>query len=81
MDAYEARRLGREYCQKEGSEHYKARGVEPLDLMISKGIIEDFAIGNIVKYAIRFKWTRNPDDLKKVADYAHILCGVAIKDV
>lgn len=75
MNVYEARKRGREYCQTEGSDHYKG-GVEPLDLIIAKGLAEDFCIGNMVKYAIRFKRTRNCEDLKKVADYAHILCGV-----
>lgn len=75
---YEIRKLGRNYCQTEGSDHYKEGGVEPLDLMIAKGIIEDFCIGNIVKYAIRFKVTRNPVELRKISDYAHILAGVVI---
>ena len=77
MNVYQARQKGREYCQTEGSTHYKG-GVEPFDLMISKGIAEDFCICNMVKYAIRFKNTRNCDDLKKVADYAHILCGLEL---
>ena len=79
MNVYEARHAGREYCCKtEGSDHYKEGGVEPLDLMIAKGLIEDFCIGNMVKYATRFKITRNLVDLKKVSDYAHILCGVEL---
>ena len=43
--------------------------------MISKGVVEDFCIGNIIKYACRFKVGHNLEDLKKVSDYAHILCG------
>ena len=78
MNVYQARKQGREYCQTEGSEHYKDGGLEPLDLLIAKGLIEDFCIGNMVKYAVRFKKTRNKDDLKKVADYTHILCGVEV---
>lgn len=78
MDVYKARNIGRAYCcNTDGSEHYKG-GIEPLDLMISKGLAEDFCIGNISKYAFRFKKTRNPDDLKKVSDYAHILCGLEL---
>jgi len=79
MSIYDVRKLGREYCQTEGSAHYKGGGVEPIDLMISKGIIEDFCIGNIVKYATRFKHTRNLEDLKKVSDYSHILAGVELE--
>lgn len=78
MNVYEARKAGREYCQTEGSDHYKEGGVEPLDLAIAKGTVEDFAITNMSKYAFRFKITRNLEDLKKVADYAHILCGVEL---
>ena len=79
MTVYEARHAGREYCNDtEGSDHYKNGGVEPLDLMIAKGLAEDFCIGNMSKYAFRFKKTRNLEDLKKVSDYAHILCGVEL---
>ena len=79
MNVYEARHKGREFCnQTEGSDHYKEGGIEPLDLMIAKGIVEDFCIGNMSKYAFRFKKTRNLEDLKKVSDYAHILCGVEL---
>lgn len=79
MNVYEARHKGRDYCcDTEGSEHYKEGGIEPLDLLISKGMIEDFCIGNMLKYATRFKKTRNLVDLRKVSDYAHILCGVEL---
>lgn len=79
MNVYEARHKGREFCnQTEGSNHYKEGGVEPLDLMIAKGIVEDFCIGNMAKYAFRFKKTRNLEDLKKVSDYAQILCGIEL---
>lgn len=76
---YVIRALGREYCQTEGSQHYKEGGIEPLDLMMAKGVIEDFCIGNMIKYATRFKITRNLEDLKKVSDYAQILCGVELE--
>lgn len=72
----EIRTKGEKYCRTKGSAHYKADGdLEPLDLMRSKGILEHFCIGNIIKYATRFVVTRNLDDLKKVADYAHLACG------
>jgi len=78
LDISKIRQLGKEFCQTEGSAHYKGGGVEPIDLMISKGLAEDFCICNMVKYATRFKNTRNLDDLKKVSDYSHILCGIEI---
>jgi len=79
MSIHDVRKLGREYCQTDGSAHYKGGRVELLDLMISKDIIEDFCIGNMVKYATRFKQTRNLEDLKKVSDYSHILSGVELE--
>lgn len=78
IDVYELRQVGREYCQTEGSEHYKSRTIEPIDYLYANNLLEDFAIGNIIKYATRFKHTRNPADLKKVSDYAHILCGTEL---
>ena len=73
---YEIRKLGEDYCKTEGSGHYKQKdGIEPIDLLINNDLIEDFCIGNMIKYAFRFKKTRNLEDLKKVSDYAHILCG------
>lgn len=76
VNVYEARQAGREVCHTEGSDHYKEGGLEPIDLLIAKEVFEDFAIGNMVKYAVRFKQTQNIADLKKVADYAHILAGL-----
>lgn len=76
---YTIRGLGREYCQTEGSQHYKAsNNIEPAEYAMANGTFEDWAITNIVKYITRFKVTRNKDDLKKVADFAHLLCGVEI---
>lgn len=77
---YEIRKLGKENCQTEGSDHYKGNPdeIEPLEYAVQNGMFEDWAIINIVKYATRFKKSRNIKDLAKVADYAHILCGVEI---
>lgn len=80
MNTYEARQAGRDYCNTEGSEHYKGGGVEPLDYIFAQGYGEGFCIGSIIKYASRYKKTRNPDDLKKISDYAQILCGVELSD-
>ena len=77
LNVYQARHKGRDLCNTtEGENHYKEGGVEPLDLIIAKDIIEDFCLGSILKYAARFKKTRNLKDLIKVSDYAQILCGV-----
>jgi hypothetical protein len=81
INVYEARKAGRDFClTTEGSGHYKGGSdIEPLDLIISKGFIEDFCLANIIKYATRFKVTQNLDDLIKVSDYAQILCGVKLQ--
>lgn len=78
---YEIRKLGRDYCQTEGSDHYvklREHGVDAIEVAMANDIFEDFAITNIIKYALRFKKTRNLEDLKKVSDYSHILCGVEL---
>ena len=81
MSIYDIRKAGREYCQTEGSEHYKAVDkLEPIDLIIAKGLIEDFCLANIIKYASRFKATQNLQDLRKISDYSHILCGVKLEE-
>lgn len=81
MNIYEIRKAGREYCQTEGSEHYKAVDkLEPMDLIIAKGLAEDFCLANIIKYASRFKQTQKLDDLRKASDYCQILCGVKLQN-
>ena len=45
---------------------------------MAKDLDEGFFIGNIIKYAARYKITKNLDDLKKCADYAHLACGAAL---
>jgi len=77
---YEIREQGKAFCLTDGSAHYKAvDGVEPIDLIISKGLAEDFCLSNIIKYAARFKQTQNLQDLKKISDYSHILVGVKLQ--
>ena len=79
-DIYEARRRGKDYCQTDGSDHYIVPGVEPMDLIISLGYAEGFCLASIIKYAARYGETGNPEELKKIADYAHILCGVRLAE-
>jgi len=81
MNIYEIRKAGREYCQTEGGEHYKGAGVEPIEQTIAEGNAEGFCIGSIRKYTARFKKTQNLNDLKKISDYAHILCGVKLSEM
>jgi hypothetical protein len=77
---YEARAKGREYCQTQGSDHYIQPGPEAMDLIIACGYAKGFCLGAIIKYAVRYGETGNPNELKKIADMAHILCGVEMAD-
>jgi hypothetical protein len=80
LNVYEARERGREYCQTNGSDHYILPGVEAMDLIISLGYAEHFCLASIIKYAARYGESGTPEELKKIADYAHILCGVRLAE-
>jgi len=81
-DVYEMREKGRELLlQTQGSDHYRAGGgVQPLELIASRRMLPDFAMGNVIKYATRHKVTQSPDDLKKIVDYACVLAGYYITE-
>jgi len=79
MSIHDVRKLGREYCQTDGSQHYRENSIDTIEYAIANGMIEDFCLINIIKYASRFKHTRKLDDLKKVSDYSHILAGVELE--
>lgn len=60
--------------KKDGSDHYKTGGVEPIDLYKSAGILKHFAIGSIIKYAHRN--ANRPiveKDIDKIIHYAKML--------
>ena len=67
--------------KEKGSDHYKTGGVEPIDLLRSGGILRDFAVGNIIKYAFRNRsQTGNPisvSDMDKIIHYAEMLKALA----
>lgn len=60
-----------------GSDHYKTGGVEPIDLYASGGMLRDFALSCIIKYAFRNRNETgkpiNPSDLEKIKHYCDIL--------
>jgi len=62
---------------KKGSKHYKTDGAEPFDLYKSGGIMWDFCIANIIKYAFRNRRELgqpvNPKDIEKMIHYAEEL--------
>jgi hypothetical protein len=77
-DVYQARARGREFCRTEGAAHYQAPGAEPLDLIISCDYSEGFCVGGAIKYAGRYRRTRNLEDLKKAVDLLQIYCGAEL---
>jgi hypothetical protein len=68
--------------KKKGSGHYKAIGVEPIDLLKAGGILHGFAIGSIIKYAFRNRATPGSkdvvsiSDMKKIIHYAEMLISI-----
>lgn len=71
--------------KKRGSKHYKDEDVEPVDLYRSGGMLREFALCNIIKYAFRNRGREEPvriSDMEKIKHYADMLivaCG-EIKD-
>lgn len=63
--------------KENGAKHYKTRGTEPIDLMRSGGMLRDFALGSIIKYAFRNRTEVcgkiNREDLRKIMHYCEIL--------
>lgn len=54
-----------------GGDHYKKYPVQPIEYIMANGL--DFAQGNIVKLATRFRDKGGAEDLHKVKQYADIL--------
>jgi len=66
-----------EELKQSGSGHYKTGEVEPIDLYKSLGILQDFALASIIKYAARQKQKGlNQSDLSKIVHYAEMLQAV-----
>ena len=66
-----------EAIKQRGSGHYKSSGIEPIDLYKDGGMLWDFAIASIIKYAYRNrKDSGNPassKDIEKIKHYADML--------
>lgn len=73
--------------KKKGSSHYKGDKIEPIDLIKEGGLLWDFALASIIKYAYRNRkardWKTIPvsippyaivkEDLNKIIHYAEML--------
>ena len=70
--------------KKQGQEHYKTGGVEPVDLYRAGGMFNDFALCSIIKYAFRSRLNQDIDkatldkNLDKIIDYAMKLKAAAV---
>lgn len=49
--------------------HYTQAGIEPIDFIKGLGLLEDFCIGNVIKYVSRYKHKNGLEDLKKAQWY------------
>lgn len=64
---------------KEGSEHYKTGGVEPIDLYEQGEMLQDFALCSIIKYAYRSRRSAKRSaeliikDMGKIKHYAEMV--------
>jgi hypothetical protein len=71
-----SKQIAWEELKREGSEHYRTPGTQPIDLYKDMGILRQFAVASIVKYAVRNADTLKPvsvKDMKKIRHYTKIL--------
>lgn len=61
--------------KQEGSGHYRADGVQPIDLYRSLGTLRHWAINEICQHAIRNiePGPKHDEDMKKIIHYAELL--------
>jgi len=62
--------------KEKGSDHYKTGGgIEPIDLIKDLGLLRQFALANIIKYASRNAKSANVKtrDMNKIIHYAEML--------
>ena len=66
-----------EELKKAGSEHYKTGGIEPIDLYDAGGMLRDFCLCSIIKYAYRNRIASgrqfSKQDMAKIRHYTEIL--------
>lgn len=67
-----------------GNPLYKGNDVEPVDLFKSGGLLRDFAIGSIIKYAFRNRSSTGRElliqDMDKIIHYAEMLKALGSKN-
>lgn len=69
-----------EELKGKGSGYYKTGDVEPIDLMLTGGMLQDFALGCIIKYAFRNRTAMttsfSASDMQKIIHYAEMLIAM-----
>lgn len=58
-----------EVSNRPDTPHYVTGGVEPIDLIKSLGLLEDFCTANVIKYVSRYRKKNGLDDLNKAQVY------------
>jgi hypothetical protein len=72
--------------KKEGSGHYRGKdnAIQPIDLYKDGGMLRDFALASIMKYAYRNRRQQteklNIKDLLKIRHYAEMLMALCIEE-
>jgi len=63
--------------KQKGAGHYKTKNVELIDILKAGDMLQDFALGNIMKYAYRNRkslaYYMDKEDLEKIIHYTEML--------
>ena len=66
------------YIASTYKQHYAMRGIQAAEVIIAAGMGEDYVLGNIIKYALRYgkKEGYNRKDILKILHYGLILLHI-----
>ena len=67
IDIYKIRKKGVELCKTEGTEHYYNE-IEPIELIFALGYGKGFCLGNVIKYAARYKGPKQKSIVEKMLE-------------
>ncbi|WP_374303827.1 DUF3310 domain-containing protein [Ferrovibrio sp.] len=59
--------------------HYTQGGIEVREFLEANGIAEDFYVGNIIKYLIRYRYKAGLVDLRKALRYCEMLVEMKLR--
>ncbi len=78
-DCFSVNSMPKEEKDNINPDHYKAGGMEVIDILRAKLTpeqFEGFCAGNVIKYTLRARMKNGAEDLKKAAWYSPMLAGV-----